>query len=177
MLQKEQEVKISWFAAISTSGFINLLDDGHKGYKRWFACFVAKKRSNIDYSWSSASIKERLWSLLLLMFASCTCSVERIYRVAPKAKNHPSNDTTLTVACHADILRGSSRAPAPKTSADFSGKIVEQSQQTSRSGKCTLDPETCRAWLSSRKDQKGLMKGEDFTVLEQTAQLTHKRSY
>ena len=50
MLQKEQEVKISWFAAISTSGFINLLDDGHKGYKRWFACFVAEKRSNIDHS-------------------------------------------------------------------------------------------------------------------------------
>ena len=44
MLQKEQEVKISWFAAISTSGFINLLDDGHKGYKRWFACFVAEKK-------------------------------------------------------------------------------------------------------------------------------------
>ena len=35
-----------------------------------------------------------------------------------------------------------------------------------------------RAWLySSRKDQEGLMKGEDLTVLEQTTQLTQKRSY
>ena len=35
---------------------------------------------------------------------------------------------------------------------------VNQSQHTSRSGKCTLD----------LKDQKGLMKGEDFQLLEQT---------
>ena len=57
-------------------------------------------------------------------------------------------------------------------------KNVDQSQQTSRSGKCTLDLEKFRVWLyGSRKDQKGLMKGEDLTVLEQTTQLTHKRSY
>ena len=37
--------------------------------------------------------------------------------------------------------------------------------------------EISRLTLSSRKDQKGLMKGEDLTVLEQTTQLTHKRSY
>ena len=82
------------------------------------------------------------------------------------------------IASHADVLRGSSHVPAPWTSADLSGKNVDQSQQTSRSGKCTLDLEKFRAWLySSRKDQKGLMKGEDLTVLEQTTQLTHKRSY
>ena len=41
-----------------------------------------------------------------------------------------------------------------------------------------MDPEKFRASLySPRKDQKGLMKGEDLTVLEQTTQLTHKRSY
>ena len=57
-------------------------------------------------------------------------------------------------------------------------KNVDQSQQTSRSGKCTLDLEKFRTWLySSRKDQKGRMKGEDLTVLEQTTQLTLKRSY
>ena len=34
------------------------------------------------------------------------------------------------------------------------------------------------AWLSYRKDQKGLMKGEeDLTVLEKTTQLTHKHLY
>ena len=57
-------------------------------------------------------------------------------------------------------------------------KNVGQSQQTSRSGKCTLDLAKCRTWhISSRKDQKGLMKkGEDLTV-EQTTQLTHKRLY
>ena len=78
-------------------------------------------------------------------------------------------------ASHADVLRGSSCVPAPRTSADLSGKNVDQSQQTSRSGKCTLVLEKFRAWLySSRKDQKGLMKGKDLTVLEQTTQLTHK---
>ena len=35
-------------------------------------------------------------------------------------------------------------------------KSVDQSQHTSRSGKCTLDLEKIRARLSSRKDQKGL---------------------
>ena len=38
----EQVVKITWFAAILTSSFINL-NDGHNGYERWFACFLAKK--------------------------------------------------------------------------------------------------------------------------------------
>ena len=75
------------------------------------------------------------------------------------------------IACHADVLRGSSHVPAPWTSADLSGKNVDQSQQTSRSGKCTLDLEKFRAWLNSA------MKGEDLTVLKQTTQLTHKRSY
>ena len=47
-----------------------------------------------------------------------------------------------------------------------------------RSGKFTLDLKKFRAWLySSRKDQKGLVKGADLTVLEQTTQLTRKRSY
>ena len=45
----EQVVKITWFAAILTSSFINL-NDGHNSYKRWFACFVAKK-SKIDHLW------------------------------------------------------------------------------------------------------------------------------
>ena len=38
----EQVVKVTWFAAILTSSFINL-NDGHNGYKRWFTCFLAKK--------------------------------------------------------------------------------------------------------------------------------------
>ena len=57
-------------------------------------------------------------------------------------------------------------------------KNVDQSQQTSKYGKCTFDLEKFRAWLYSfRKDQKGRMKGEDLTVLEQTTQLTDTRSY
>ena len=57
-------------------------------------------------------------------------------------------------------------------------KNVDQSQQTSRSGKCTLDLAKFRAWLyGSRKDQKGCMKVENLTVLEQTTPLTHKHSY
>ena len=47
-------------------------------------------------------------------------------------------------------------------------KNVDQSQQTSRSGKCTLDLEKFRSWLSSRKDQKGLMKGANYSVYSQT---------
>ena len=44
----EHVVKITLFAAVLTSGFVNL-NDGHNGYKRWFACFAAKK-SKIDHS-------------------------------------------------------------------------------------------------------------------------------
>ena len=44
----EQVVKVTWFAAILTSSFINL-NDGHNGYKRWFTCFLAKKKSKIDH--------------------------------------------------------------------------------------------------------------------------------
>ena len=80
------------------------------------------------------------------------------------------------LASYADALWGSSRVPVPQPSADLTGKNVDQSQQTSRSGKSTFDLEKFRAWLSSSKDQKGLMKGEELTVLEQTTQLTHKRS-
>ena len=43
---------------------------------------------------------------------------------------------------------------------------VNLSQHTSRSGKCTLDLE--KYLRDSRKDQKGLIKGEDFKLLEQT---------
>ena len=39
----ERVVKITWFAAILAN-----LNDGHNGYKRWFACSVAKK-SKIDH--------------------------------------------------------------------------------------------------------------------------------
>ena len=54
----------------------------------------------------------------------------------------------LILASPAGVPRGSSRVPAPLTSADLSGK-----------------------------NQKGLMKGEDLTVLEQTTQLTHERLF
>ena len=40
--------------------------------------------------------------------------------------------STLALASHADVLRGSSRVPVPLTSADLSEKKnVDQSQQTS----------------------------------------------
>ena len=57
--------------------------------------------------------------------------MERIYRVVPKAKNHPSNDTTLTVASHADVLRGSSRVPTPRTSAELKDKFLSYCSQIS----------------------------------------------
>ena len=36
----------------------------------------------------------------------------------------------LFIASHVDVLRGSSRVPAPRASADLSGKNVDQSQHT-----------------------------------------------
>ena len=63
-----------WWKLLLTSGFINL-NDSHNGYKRWFACFLAKK-SKIDHLWSSENIKESLWSFLFALF---TCSVNRSY--------------------------------------------------------------------------------------------------
>ena len=68
--QMEQVVKISWFADILTSVFINS-NDGFNCYKHWFGWLLATK-SMIDHFWSSESIKERLWNLLLLLFVSCT---------------------------------------------------------------------------------------------------------
>ena len=105
------------------------------------------------------------------------------YTVEVTLSQHPLDSekschtVTGALASHADVLRGSSCVPAPLTSTDLSGKNLEQSHQSSRSGKCNLDFEKFRACFSSRKDQKGLMKGEDLTVLEQTSHLTQKRSY
>ena len=76
------------------------------------------------------------------------------------------------IASHADVLRSSSRVPAPRTSADLSGKTRTHSR---------LPDLESALWnlgiYSSRKDQEGLMEGENLTVLEQTIQLTHKCSY
>ena len=57
--------------------------------------------------------------------------------------NSPGTFTGKNIASHEHVLRGSSRVPARRTSADLSEKKknVDQSQQTSRSGKCTLDLE------------------------------------
>ena len=54
--------------------------------------------------------------------------------------NSPGTFTGKNIASHAHVLRGSSRVPARRTSADLSEKKknVDQSQQTSTSGKCTL---------------------------------------
>ena len=54
----KQVVKISWFAYILTSVFINS-NDGFNYYKHWFGWLVAKKPM-IDNFWSSEIIKERL---------------------------------------------------------------------------------------------------------------------
>ena len=62
---------------------------------------MEKKKTKIDYLWSSESIKERLWSLLLLLFASCKCIVKRINLPSRhEVGNHPSYDATLTADLH-----------------------------------------------------------------------------
>ena len=89
-----------------------------------------------------------------------------------------NQDSTFCLASHADVLRARHAFLPQERLLNSAEKNVDQSQQTSRSGKCTLYLEKFRSWLySSRKDQKGLMKGEDLTVLEQITQLTHKSSW
>ena len=58
MIQKEQVVKITWFAAILTFGFINLTMVTTAAS----VGSLASKQSNskIDHLWSSESIQERL---------------------------------------------------------------------------------------------------------------------
>ena len=57
------------------------------------------------------------------------------------------------LASHADVLTGPPRVPAPQTSDETRGKNVDQSQHTSRSGKCTLDLEKFRARLQKRSER------------------------
>ena len=90
-------MKITLLAAILTSRFVNL-NDGHNGYRRWFACF--KDRSFVVFSkYQGKALK------FLLLFASYTSSVDRIYgRVVrrPKMKvgNHPSHNAIVTADLH-----------------------------------------------------------------------------
>ena len=77
--------------------------------------------------------------------------------------------TTCFNSCQ--LITGSSRNPPQQTSAETSGKNVDQSKHTCRSRKCTLDLRNFAR--DSRKDQKGLIKGEDLPLLEQTTTLTH----
>ena len=108
----------------------------------------------------------------------CLSGFELYSRWVPLAYLFYYLGTVSYIASHADILGGSSRFLPHEHLLTWAEKNVDQSQQTSTSGKCTLDLEKFRAWLySSRKDQKGLVKGEDLTVLEQTTQLTQKRFY
>ena len=82
---------ITWFAVILTSRFINL-NDGHNGYKRWFACFEAKKVKDRSL-WSSESFNKRL--CFFVLFSSGKCCVEPPYRRV-EVDNHPSHEATLT---------------------------------------------------------------------------------
>ena len=78
----------------------------------------------------------------------CLRNIILNYTVEVTLSQHPLDSekschtVTGALASNADVFRGSSGVPAPLTSADLSGeKNVDQSQQTSRSGKCTLDLE------------------------------------
>ena len=85
------------------------------------------------------------------------------------------------LASHADVLRGLSCVPAPRTSADLNGKKRRPITADFQIWEVHFGPwEISRFTLSvyiSRKDHKSFMKTEDLTVLEQTTQLTHKRLY
>ena len=64
------QVKITWFDSILTSGFILLNDDGHNGYKGWFACFVAKKGE--DRSCSLLKVSRKGFAAFCC-FCGCCC--------------------------------------------------------------------------------------------------------
>ena len=65
--------------------------------------------------------------------------------------------TEKLLASHVDVLRGSSRVPAPQTSADLSGKKRRPITADFQIAECTLDLEKFRGSVISRKDQKGLI--------------------
>ena len=81
-------------------------------------------------------------------------------------KTRSSEIAGSELASHADFLRGSSRVPAPQTSAASSGKkrrpITADFQF--HHGKCSLDlDEKFRARLSSKKDQKGIARWRPYS--------------
>ena len=86
----------------------------------------------------------------------CLRNIILNYTVKVTLNQHPLDSekschtVTGALASHADVLRGSSCVPAPLTSTDLSGKNVEQSHQSSRSGKCNLDLEKFCALLFER---------------------------
>ena len=55
---------------------------GHNGYKRWFACFVAKKGKYRSF----VVIWKYQGNALMFYFASLTCSVERIHRTVASSR-------------------------------------------------------------------------------------------
>ena len=77
------------------------------------------------------------------------------------------------LASPANILRGSSRVLAPLRSADWAGKNVDQSQQTSRSGKCTLD----RLTVFSHRRRKRLSSTADHLFRSEFSDCRQNRSF
>ena len=82
-----------------------------------------------------------------LVFPDCGCCLFLLFVQSLPQSTSFFAVTYADAAFPADVLRGSSRVPPPITSADLSGKNVDQSQQTSRSGKRTLDLAKCRTWI------------------------------
>ena len=123
-------------------------------FRNWNAPKNAKKASKTDRK-LCASIKrscdlQKRWPMFVLVsVGSRFCDVICAQRY--DIQDLHVCETRAAVAFHAGVLRGSSRVPAPLTSADLSGKktnhrpIKDQSQQTSRSRKCTLDLEKFHA--------------------------------
>ena len=84
-----------------------------------------------------------------------------VFRISIKSKFRLSVSCS-PMASHAVIVRVSTHVPAPLTSAKLTVKSIDQSQHTSRPGKCTLR-NFAHARLSSRKDQKGLERWRPYT--------------
>ena len=103
----------------------------------------------------------------IITFKACSFNTVMDLRLVNRRAIFIQSCSVLKLASHADFLRVRHAFLPHERLLTWEEKNVDQSQQTSRSEKCTLDPDKFRAWLySSRKGQHGLMKGEDLTVLE-----------
>ena len=110
------------------------------GTANFLTCFFGTKSAP-----SLRTVAPKQWTKYVPVCCKQTISDQSRELSALFIAGSPYCHDSHRVASHADVLRRSSRVPTPLTSVDLSGKKRRQSQQTSRSDKCTLDLPKFRA--------------------------------